>query len=112
MRIRPPWRRLPQRRRQRFRLGSSTEKKNQGFYENLENEKIAKNILKIDKNINFGGATQKRMSPPNSTQKTTHIDLLSSLYDCKSPKIDSWHPQTIHGRITIVVYLKAYHKKI
>ena len=32
-------------------------KKNQDFYENLENEKIAKNFEKIDKNVDFGGAT-------------------------------------------------------
>ena len=30
--------------------GGGTEKKNQDFYENLENEKIAKNIEKIYKN--------------------------------------------------------------
>ena len=53
MRIHP--RRRP--RRQRFRLGGGTEKKNQDFYENLENEKIAKNIEKINKNVDFGGAT-------------------------------------------------------
>ena len=59
-------------------------KKNQDFYENLENEKLAKNIEKIDeidKNIDFGGASQKWTSPPNSTRKTTHIDLFSSPYD-------------------------------
>ena len=29
----------------------------------------------------YRGATQKRMSPSNSTRKTTHIDLFSSPYD-------------------------------
>ena len=42
------------------RLGSvAARKKKQDFYENLENEKIAKNIEKIDKNVDFGGATKK-----------------------------------------------------
>ena len=53
---------------------------------NLENEKIAKNIEKIDKNIDFGGARNKRTSPSNSTRKTTYIDLFSCLYDRKWSK--------------------------
>ena len=56
-------------------------KKIQDFYENSENEKIAKNIEKIDKNVDFGGATKKRTSPSNFTRKTTPIDLFSSPYD-------------------------------
>ena len=39
------------------------------------------NLMKNMKNADFGGATHKRMSPSNSTRKTTHIDLFSSLYD-------------------------------
>ena len=34
--------------------------------------------MKIDKNIDFGRARQKRTSPSNSTRKTTLIDLFSS----------------------------------
>ena len=64
-------------------------KKNQDFYENLENEKIAKTskkFVKIDKNIDFGGARNKRTWPANSTRKTTYIDLFSCLYDRKWSK--------------------------
>ena len=43
--------------------------------------KELQNIEKIDKNIDFGGATKKRTSPSNSTRKTSPIDLFSSLYD-------------------------------
>ena len=60
------------------------EKKNQDFYEKLGKPKIAKTwktSRKIIKSVDFGGATHKRMSPSNSTRKTTHIDLFSSLYD-------------------------------
>ena len=39
------------------------------------------------------------------------IDLFSNLYDGKSLKIDSWHPQTIRGRIAIVVCLKTHNVK-
>ena len=60
---------------------AAARKKNQDFYENSKTETIAKNIEKIDKNIDFGGARNKRTSPSNSTRKTTHIDLFSSLYD-------------------------------
>ena len=41
-----------------FGSAAATENKNQDFYENSENEKIAKNIEKIDKNIDFGGAAK------------------------------------------------------
>ena len=58
------------------------EKKKQDFFENLENEKIAKthrtNRLK---NVDLRGTTKKRTSPSNSTRKTTPIDLFSSPYD-------------------------------
>ena len=60
---------------------AAREKKIKIFTKNLEIEKIVKNIEKIDKNIDFGGARNKRMSPSNSTRETTHIDLFSSLYD-------------------------------
>ena len=64
-----------------FGSAAARKKKIKIFTKNLENEKIAKNIEKIDKNIDFGGARNKRTSPSNSTRKTTHIDLFSSLYD-------------------------------
>ena len=64
--------------------------------------------MEIVKNIDFGGAAQKRMSPPNSTRKTLHIDLFSNPYDFKLPKIDSWRPQTVRGRIIIIVCVKTY----
>ena len=64
-----------------FGSAAARKKKIKIFMKNLENEKIAKNIEKIDKNIDFGGARNKRTSPSNSTRKTTHIDLFSSLYD-------------------------------
>ena len=85
--MKSPPQRQPQ--RQRFRLGGGTGKKNQDFYENLENEKISKNIeksMKIDKNIDFGGARNNRTWPSNSTRKTTYIDLFSCLYDRKWSK--------------------------
>ena len=42
--------------------------------------------MDIDKNIDFGGARNKRTSPSNSTRKTTYIDLFSCLYDRKWSK--------------------------
>ena len=64
-----------------FGSAAAREKTIKIFTKNLENEKIAKNIEKIDKNIDFGEARNKRTSPSNSTRKTTHIDLFSSLHD-------------------------------
>ena len=58
-----------------------TEKDFETFTKILENVKIATKIEKIYKNIDFEGAGNKRTSPSNSTRKTTHIDLFSSLYD-------------------------------
>ena len=82
MRIRPRWRGGGRRGGGKdFGSAAAAQKKNQDFYENSKNEKIAKNIEKIDKNIDFGGARNKRTSSSNSTRKTTHIDLFSSLYD-------------------------------
>ena len=40
-----------------FGSAAARKKKNRDFSENLENEKITKNIEKINKNVNFGGAT-------------------------------------------------------
>ena len=42
--------------------------------------------MEIGKNIDFGGARNKRTSPSNSTRKTTYIDLFSCLYDRKWSK--------------------------
>ena len=97
MRIRP--------RRQRFRLRGGAGKQKSGilrkiqkrknhkkprnFDEKLKNEKITKTwkeTMKIIKNLDYGGATQKRMSPSNSTRKTAPIDLFSSPYDSKQTK--------------------------
>ena len=39
---------------------AAARKKIKIFTKNLENEKIAKNIEKLDKNIDFGGARNKR----------------------------------------------------
>ena len=71
----------------------------------------SKNSIQNNKNMDFWRSRKKRISPSNSTRKTTHVDLFSSLYDGKSLKIDSWHPQTIRGRITTVVYLKTHNVK-
>ena len=40
-----------------FGSAAARKKKIKIFMKNLENEKIAKNIEKIDKNVDFGGAT-------------------------------------------------------
>ena len=49
----PPRPRLPGRGGKDFGSATAREKQNQNFYENLENEKIAKNIDKIDAFIDF-----------------------------------------------------------
>ena len=50
-------------------------------------QKTSKKSINIDKNIDFGGARNKRTSPSNSTRKTTYnIDLFSCLYDRKWSK--------------------------
>ena len=46
--------------------------------------------MKIHKNVDFGGAAQKQMSPSNSSRKTIHVDLFSSPYDWKQAKTCFW----------------------
>ena len=53
-------------------------------------QKTLKKSIKIDKNVDFGGATKKRTSPSNSTRKTTLIDLFSCPYFWKWPKTCYW----------------------
>ena len=63
---------------------AAARKKNKIFTKSWKTNKSRKTLnkwLKIDKNIDFGGVTNKRTSPSNSTRKTTPIDLFSSPYD-------------------------------
>ena len=68
-----------------FRLGDDgTEKKIHNFTKTpkaKQSQKISKKLMKINTNVDSGGATKKRMSPSNSTRKTTPIDLFSGPYD-------------------------------
>ena len=93
---------------------AAQKKKNKSFaktWKTKQNAKNIKNRYKSIKTLIFEDLGEKRISPSNSTRKTIHADLFSSLYDGKSLKIDSWHPQTIRGRITTVVYLKTHNVK-
>ena len=113
----PPRLQRPRRRRLRrphARLGGGTAKKIRVFCKFWKTNKLqrtSKNSIQNNKNMDFWCSRKKRISPSNSTRQTTHIDLFSSLYDGKSLKIDSWHPQTIRGIITFVVYLGTHHVK-
>ena len=68
-----------------FGSAAAPKKKNQDFYEKLGKrkncQKKSEKSIKIHKNIDFGGATEKRTSLSHSTRKTTPIDLFSSLYN-------------------------------
>ena len=50
-------------------------------FTNFPKKLKTKTSMNINKKVDFGGAMQKQMSPSNSTRKTTHIDLFSSLCD-------------------------------
>ena len=65
--------------------------------------------MNIDKNIDFGGARNKRTSPSNSTRKTTYIDLCSCLYDRKWSKTLPVHVRkrsyvSVHNRMYASVF--------
>ena len=65
--------------------------------------------MEIDKNIDFGGARNKRTSPSNSTRKTTYIDLFSCLYDRKWSKTLPVHVRkrsyvSVHNRMYASVF--------
>ena len=61
--------------------------------------------MKIDKNIDFGGARNKRTWPSNSTRKTTYIDLFSCPYDRKWSKT---LPVNVRKRSYVSVHNRMY----
>ena len=65
-RQRPRW--------QRFWLADNCTGKRLQFNKKTKTKKSQETLeksMKIDKNLDFGGATQKRISPSNATRKTT-----------------------------------------
>ena len=83
-------------------------KKKKIFTKTWKPQKLQKTSIKSiknDKNIDFGGARNKRTSPSNSTRKTTYIDLFSFLYVRTSAKICSYTSVNVGIRPPMFAYV-------
>ena len=95
-----------------FGSAAARKKKIKIFTKTWKPQKLQKTSIKSiknDKNIDFGGARNKRTWPSNSTRKTTYIDLFSCLYDRKWSKTLPVHVRkrsyvSVHNRMYASVF--------